>query len=87
MGIMGIMGIMASFGEPMVTRASPTDVEEWARHQGLEIVEHPDHAMIVGRYFAGRPDGLRPHTVERLVRLRVPGATVQDVSVREESEQ
>lgn len=64
--------VVAGFGEPIVTRMAPADMEGCLRRCGLEVVDHPGHAAIVDRYFASRSDGLRPYTAERLIRARVP---------------
>lgn len=64
--------VVAGFGEPMVTRSAPVDMEDRLVRCGLEVVDHPDHEAVIRRYFAGRPDGLRPFTAERLIRAAVP---------------
>jgi len=34
---------------------------------GLSVIDHPTRDDLCDRYFAGRPDGLRPYALERLM--------------------
>jgi methyltransferase (TIGR00027 family) len=61
-------------GEPYTTRMSPAQAEELLRSAGLEVAEHLTTPALCERYFAGRSDGLRPSTAERLIAARADSA-------------
>jgi methyltransferase (TIGR00027 family) len=65
---------VAAAGEPYTTRMSPTQAEELLRSAGLEVAEHLTTPALCDRYFAGRSDGLRPSTAERLIAARADSA-------------
>jgi hypothetical protein len=52
---------------------SPADAEELVGRCGLEVVDHPDRAVLHERYFAGREDELTPYTAERIMTAAVRG--------------
>jgi methyltransferase (TIGR00027 family) len=54
-------------GEPIQNAYSPEAMEELIRVCGLRVIEHPTSDELARRYCAGRLDGLRPYTVERLI--------------------
>jgi methyltransferase (TIGR00027 family) len=54
-------------GEPLQTCFSPADAEALVVRCGLAVVDHPTRDDLCDRYFAGRSDGLRPYTLERLM--------------------
>jgi methyltransferase (TIGR00027 family) len=62
--------LVASAGEPYITKMSPAQVEAVIVAAGLKVVEHLTPQAMVDRYFAGRSDGLRPSTAERLIAAR-----------------
>ena len=54
-----IKGAKAS-GTPFVSFFTPEEMVAMAREAGFQHVEHVSAVMLTERYFAGRPDGLRP---------------------------
>jgi hypothetical protein len=62
--------LVAAAGEPYTTRMSPAQAEAVVEGAGLEVVEHLTPQALYDRYFAGRSDGLRPSTAERLITAR-----------------
>ena len=68
----GFLAVAEQAGEPLHTAWSPADAEEVMARCGLTVVDHPDRAELEARYFAGRPDGLRPWSVSGLLVARVP---------------
>jgi len=56
-------------GTPFISFFQPADLLALARDAGFRDVQHVSAATLAGRYFAGRPDGLRPpdHSEEPLV--------------------
>ena len=63
--------LAASLGEPIQPGWPATEIERLISRSGLQVVDHPARADLEERYFAGRPDGLRPYTVETLLTARV----------------
>ena len=47
-------------GTPFISFFTPAEMLEFARECGFKDVEHVSAAALTQRYFAGRPDGLRP---------------------------
>jgi methyltransferase (TIGR00027 family) len=64
--------LVAAVGEPYLIRMPPVQAEAVVEAAGLEVVEHLESHALADRYFAGRSDGLRPSTAERLIAARVP---------------
>lgn len=64
---------VARTGESLRSSFSPADAEVLVERCGLVVAEHPTTDDLCDRYFSGRPDGLRPYTLERLLSARVPG--------------
>jgi methyltransferase (TIGR00027 family) len=54
-------------GTPFVSLLAPADMLALAREAGFANVEHVASPDIRRRYFAGRPDGLRPATGEEFL--------------------
>lgn len=56
-------------GTPFISFFTPADMLALAREAGFREVRHVSAAALAERYFAGRPDGLRPpdHSEELLV--------------------
>jgi O-methyltransferase involved in polyketide biosynthesis len=52
-------GAQAS-GTPFISFFAPEDILALARALGFREARHVSAAMLTERYFAGRPDGLRP---------------------------
>ena len=57
-------------GEPLQSSFSPREMEELVDACGLSVAEHPTADELRSRYCAGRTDGLRPYTLERLIAAR-----------------
>jgi methyltransferase (TIGR00027 family) len=62
-----IMPRVAESGEPVRTSFSPSHMEGIVERCGLRVVDHPTADDLFTRYCAGRRDGLRPYTLERLL--------------------
>jgi len=62
----------AELREPIITSFSPAAIEALVNQCGLVVVEHPTADELNERYCAGRTDGLRPYTLERLIAARRP---------------
>jgi methyltransferase (TIGR00027 family) len=60
----------AEIRESVLTSFAPAEMEEFLKRCGLEVVEHPTSDDLFDRYCAGRTDGLRPYTLERLISAR-----------------
>jgi methyltransferase (TIGR00027 family) len=56
---MSAKGARAS-GTPFISFFTPPEMLDMAREAGFRDVRHVSAAMLAERYFAGRPDGLRP---------------------------
>jgi methyltransferase (TIGR00027 family) len=54
-------------GTPFVSLYTPDEMLTFARDAGFPSVEHVSATALADRYFAGRPDGLRPSTGEDFV--------------------
>lgn len=54
-------------GTPMISFFSPAEMLTFARDQGLVRARHVSSDDLSERYFAGRPDGLRPPNGEHLL--------------------
>jgi O-methyltransferase involved in polyketide biosynthesis len=54
-----IAGAQAN-GTPFISFFTPGEMLTLARAAGFSEVQHVSAAMLAERYFAGRPDGLRP---------------------------
>jgi len=59
-GIEAAMRGARANGTPFISMFTPDDMVELARACGFANVEHVSAQMIAERYFADRPDGLRP---------------------------
>jgi methyltransferase (TIGR00027 family) len=62
-----IRKIAEQAGELLDTFFAPAEAEALVQRCGLSVVDHVDRDDLHRRYFAGRADGLSPHTVERLL--------------------
>jgi methyltransferase (TIGR00027 family) len=62
----------AEMREPIISSFSPTAMEALVNQCGLVVEEHPTADELNERYCAGRTDGLRPYTLERLIAARRP---------------
>jgi methyltransferase (TIGR00027 family) len=67
-----LMPLAASSGEPLRSFFAPGEIDTLVRGCGLEVVDHPDRAELIRRYFADRTDGLQPYGGECFVTARVP---------------
>lgn len=56
-----------SAGTPFISFFTPPEIFALARRAGLRHVEHVSAASVARRYFADRPDGLRPASGEELL--------------------
>ena len=54
-----VAGSKAS-GTPFISFFTPEEMQSLARETGFRKVQHVSAATLAQRYFAGRPDGLRP---------------------------
>lgn len=54
-------------GTPFISFFAPDEMLAFAKQVGFRGVEHFSTASLTPRYFAGRPDGLRPSTGEELL--------------------
>jgi O-methyltransferase involved in polyketide biosynthesis len=61
---------VVAMGEPVQTSFAPIEMEALVTRCGLTVVEHPTADDLFHRYCAGRTDGLRPYTLERLLSAR-----------------
>jgi methyltransferase (TIGR00027 family) len=59
-------------GTPFVSFYTPDELVAMARHAGFPDVRHVAGRELAERYFAGRPDGLRPSSGEDLIVARIP---------------
>jgi methyltransferase (TIGR00027 family) len=57
----------AASGTPFISHYSPDALADMCRAAGFSTVHHVSPAELTERYFAGRPDGLRPPTAEQLI--------------------
>jgi methyltransferase (TIGR00027 family) len=57
----------AASGTPFVSFYAPDEMLALARTAGFRAVRHISSRSLADRYFAGRPDGLRPSTGEDLL--------------------
>ena len=57
----------AASGTPFISHYSPDEMSEMCRAAGFSSVRHVSPDDLTERYFAGRPDGLRPPTAEQLI--------------------
>jgi methyltransferase (TIGR00027 family) len=57
----------AASGTPFVSFYTPGEILAAGREAGFASVEHVSGMTLAGRYFSGRPDGLRPSTGEDLL--------------------
>jgi methyltransferase (TIGR00027 family) len=67
-----LMPLAASSGEPLRSFFAPGEIDALVGRCGLEVVDHPDRAELIRRYFADRTDGLEPYGEECLCTARVP---------------
>jgi methyltransferase (TIGR00027 family) len=54
-------------GTPFITFLDPQEMLALAREAGFSEARHVSPASLAERYFAGRPDGLRPSSAEHLL--------------------
>jgi methyltransferase (TIGR00027 family) len=59
--------LTADAGEPLLTFLSPSEAEAVIEGCRLKVAEHPANDELYDRYFAARPDDLRPYTFERVL--------------------
>lgn len=59
-----VMERTAAAGTPFLSLFQPAEVLEMAKEAGFREVKHVSRADIIGRYFAGRVDGLKPSSGE-----------------------
>jgi methyltransferase (TIGR00027 family) len=64
-----LRGARAS-GTPFISFFAPEEMLALAREAGFREVKHVSAAILAGRYFAGRADGLRPGSSEALLVAR-----------------
>jgi methyltransferase (TIGR00027 family) len=57
----------AASGTPFVSFFAPDELVALARRAGFSTAQHVSSTQLAERYFAGRPDGLRPSTGEDLL--------------------
>ena len=57
-------------GTPFISLYTPQAMLDLAREVGFKGAEHVSGAMLAERYFANRPDGLRPSSGEDLLIAR-----------------
>jgi methyltransferase (TIGR00027 family) len=57
----------AETGEPIQTKLRAREAEALMKRCGFEVVEHPSAEDLERLYFAGRDDGLRPSSGERII--------------------
>jgi O-methyltransferase involved in polyketide biosynthesis len=60
----------AASGTPFVSFFTPDEILALARESGFASAAHVSGTELSDRYFAGRPDGLRPSTGEDLLIAR-----------------
>jgi methyltransferase (TIGR00027 family) len=70
----GFVPLATNLGEPLQAgvRWSPDEAEQVVERCGLRVDDHPSRDELVDRYLSGRPDGLRPWSVTRLMTASVP---------------
>ncbi len=61
----------AAVGEPRNAKHVPEELARDAGRLGYDVVEDLSPEVIFERYFAGRPEGLRPNPENRLMQLRM----------------
>jgi len=57
----------AGSGTPFISHYAPDEMSQMCRAAGFSAVRHVSPDDLTERYFAGRPDGLRPPTAEHLI--------------------
>ncbi|HEX2675962.1 MAG TPA: class I SAM-dependent methyltransferase [Polyangiales bacterium] len=57
----------AANGTPFLSFFAPPEIVALARDAGFKDVKHLSAPVLTQRYFAGRPDGLRPSSGEELI--------------------
>lgn len=72
--VAGFSRVATYVGEPLRTGGgwSPAEAERVVERCGLRVVDHPSRYDLIGRYFSGRADGLRPWSVSQLMAAAVP---------------
>jgi len=65
----GFSPVASRLGEPLHAgvRWSPEEAEQVVQSCGLRVEDHPNREDLVGRYLAGREDGLQPWSVTGLM--------------------
>ena len=64
--------LVAEMGEPFQESFPPAEFEALVRDCGHAVDEHMTPEELETRYFAGRKDGLRPYTLERILSTSLP---------------
>jgi methyltransferase (TIGR00027 family) len=57
----------AGSGTPFISHYTPDEISERCCAAGLSVVQHVSPDDLTARYFARRPDGLRPPSAEHLI--------------------
>ena len=64
--------LVAQIGEPFQEGFAPAEFEALVRDCGHVVDENVTPEDLEARYFAGRKDELRPHTLERILSTSLP---------------
>jgi O-methyltransferase involved in polyketide biosynthesis len=64
--------VLAQLGEPFLDGLAPAEIADLVRDCGLTVDENVEPAELEARYFAGRVDGLRPYSLERILSASLP---------------
>ena len=64
--------VLAQLGEPFLDGLAPAEMAALVRDCGLTVDENVEPAELEARYFAGRNDGLRPYSLERVLSASLP---------------
>ena len=59
--------LAAASGTPFLSFFTPSEIMTLSREAGFRTAEHVSAATLTGRYFTGRPDRLRPSSMEELL--------------------
>ncbi len=64
--------VVAQLGEPFLDGLTPDDMAALVRDCGFTVDENVEPADLEARYFAGRKEGLRPYSLERILSASLP---------------
>ena len=67
-----VEALVSQMGEPFTEPFAPLELEALVTRCGHVVDEHPTAEDLEMRYYAGRKDGLRPYTVERILSTSLP---------------